>query len=198
MTPTESSMCKEDVRVHVRARRRGLDPAQRDALDQRIRKHLAAGVRERSVTSIAAFLAIDGEPDLEPALNTLVAERIELALPVLIGAEKRTLELHRWHRNSVMQPNDFGIREPRDGAPCRLPSVEIVFMPLVAYDRTGTRLGMGGGFYDRMLGQSGNARRPLRVGVAYALQEEPSLPRDSWDIPLDAIVNENGWFSFPL
>lgn len=67
----------------------------------------------------------------------------------------------------------------------------MIFLPLVAFDRTGTRLGMGGGYYDRSLArQSTTKTRPLRVGLAHSIQEVTQLERQAWDIPLDLIATE--------
>ncbi len=68
-----------------------------------------------------------------------------------------------------------------------------MLLPLVAWDRTGTRLGMGSGWYDRTLAR--DTIRASRVGVGWALQEADALPRDDWDLPLDAVVTERGWFT---
>ena len=66
--------------------------------------------------------------------------------------------------------------------------VGIIVLPLVGWDRQGTRLGMGGGYYDRSLaGVSG----PLLAGLAYSVQESTVLPRDQWDVPLDIVVTED-------
>ena len=79
-----------------------------------------------------------------------------------------------------------------------LDSLDLVLLPLVAYDASGARLGMGGGYYDRWLDPSRSAQVPVRVGVAYHCQQFPRVPMEAWDAPMDAIVNEDGWFSFPL
>jgi 5-formyltetrahydrofolate cyclo-ligase len=63
-------------------------------------------------------------------------------------------------------------------------------MPLLGFDRQGTRLGYGGGYYDRTLAALG--KRPLLVGFAFALQEIDHIPREGHDVPLDIIVTEEG------
>jgi 5-formyltetrahydrofolate cyclo-ligase len=67
---------------------------------------------------------------------------------------------------------------------------EVLIVPLVAFDRSGTRLGYGGGFYDRTLAML-RAQGPVHaVGFAYAAQEAPELPREGTDARLDAVVTE--------
>jgi len=67
---------------------------------------------------------------------------------------------------------------------------------LVAYDLQGNRLGMGAGYYDRELESLRDSTTPLRIGIAYSLQEVSLLPKDDWDISLHGVVNESGWFTF--
>ena len=67
-------------------------------------------------------------------------------------------------------------------------------MPLLGFDRFGTRLGYGGGYYDRTLQQL--KKRPLLVGIAFAAQELDTIPREPHDVPLDMIVTEQGARSF--
>ncbi len=69
---------------------------------------------------------------------------------------------------------------------------QILIVPLVAFSRTGGRLGYGGGFYDRTLEQLRAQGPVMAVGFAYAAQEDPALPIESTDQPLDLIVTEQG------
>ncbi|HSZ74505.1 MAG TPA: 5-formyltetrahydrofolate cyclo-ligase, partial [Rhizomicrobium sp.] len=64
----------------------------------------------------------------------------------------------------------------------------VVFVPLLAFDARGHRLGYGGGYYDRTL----SALKPIAIGIAYAGQEVAELPRQDHDHPLDAILTEQG------
>ena len=74
-------------------------------------------------------------------------------------------------------------------------SFDMLIMPLVGYDLQGNRLGLGSGYYDRYLEPLRDSPAPLRVGVAYSLQEVAPLKPDSWDISLHALVNELGCFT---
>lgn len=93
--------------------------------------------------------------------------------------------------------NRFGILEPDRNwyQMAKLWSIDLLLMPLVAFDSTGTRMGMGGGFYDRSfayLKQRGHWHKPHLLGTAFELQRVEGLPRQQWDIPLHSVVTERG------
>lgn len=140
-----------------------------------------------------AYVPIRTEINVLPAMNALHALGKHIAVPVIIenGAP---LEFHRWTPEMAMKIGAFGANIP-ENADELLP--DIVLAPLVAFDETGTRLGYGGGFYDRTLETLRKVKPVLFVGIAYSGQEMAELPRDATDIALDAIITERGchWFS---
>jgi 5-formyltetrahydrofolate cyclo-ligase len=100
------------------------------------------------------------------------------------------LRFTRWRPGQALRANRYGIGEPV--ALARPPRLDLVVLPLVAFDAQGRRLGMGGGYYDRRLARARATRRPLRVGYAFALQEVASVPAAAHDVALDAVVTERG------
>jgi 5-formyltetrahydrofolate cyclo-ligase len=93
--------------------------------------------------------------------------------------------------------NCFGIPEPAgaSGRWLRGAELDVVLAPLVAFDRAGHRLGMGGGFYDRtfrFVVRRAEWRRPWIIGLAYDFQRVDALPVERWDVPLHAVVTESG------
>jgi 5-formyltetrahydrofolate cyclo-ligase len=186
---------KASLRRHFRDRRRVIDAQQRAVFDQCIRQHLAQAMATRPLREVSAFMAFDGEPDLAPLLQQWHAAGTRLVLPVVPADRERGLSLLRWEPGAGMSSNHLGIREPQTGAQRQLADLDLLLMPLVAYDEQGNRLGMGAGYYDRLLASSTSSECPLRVGVAYACQRAEQLPRDAWDIPLHAVVTEDGWFT---
>jgi 5-formyltetrahydrofolate cyclo-ligase len=104
-------------------------------------------------------------------------------------------------RSTSWKRNRFGITEPdmkwKDTLHAR--QLDVVLMPLVAFDRNGHRLGMGGGYYDRTLSFRRSRKhwlKPLLIGVAHSIQEHSGLPTNPWDIPVDAIITESDILSF--
>jgi 5-formyltetrahydrofolate cyclo-ligase len=96
-----------------------------------------------------------------------------------------------WPAGAALRRNRYGITEPR-GIRHHLAAarLDLVIMPLVAFDADGNRLGMGGGYYDRALARR-NHRRIL-VGVAFSVQQSPAVPALPWDVPLDIVITEQG------
>lgn len=145
---------------------------------------------------IALYLANDGEIDPEWLRQLAESAGKEVFLPLLHPFRHNSLLFQRHQAGRTLASNRFGIAEPRLGDEPLAPawSLDVVFMPLVAFDSTGNRLGMGGGFYDRTFARAPRRHhfRPLLVGLAHAFQQVESLPREPWDIPLDAIATDRG------
>ncbi len=104
-------------------------------------------------------------------------DRVAMTLHAVDGAEK------------LVSVGHLGMREPLSDCPVvELNEIDIAFLPGLAWDRAGNRLGRGAGYYDRHFAQVGDG--PIRVGLFFAAQEVIGVPADPWDIPLDAIVTE--------
>ena len=95
-----------------------------------------------------------------------------------------------------MKKNRYGIPEPTGTGMVQVPEIDLVLLPLVGWDRFGSRLGMGAGYYDRALQPFAQSDRPLRVGVAYRVQQVEKLPAEPWDIQLHGMLTESGWIEF--
>ena len=130
-----------------------------------------------------AYVAWRDEPDILPMLAGL-AEAGALALPHHAG---RVAEMHfrRWRQDESLVKGPWGTQQPADDAPIAVP--DIIFCPLVGFDRRGGRIGQGGGHYDRYFAAHPG---PLRIGIGWSVQEIDATPRESTDIALDAILTE--------
>ena len=85
----------------------------------------------------------------------------------------------------------FGASEPSTGAALDPSAIDVVVTPAVAFDRSGRRVGYGGGFYDRFFPRT--RTDTLRIGIGFDLQlVEEELPGGHFDLGLDAIVTESG------
>ena len=145
----------------------------------------------------AYFTQDDGELDSLPLVSRLWAAGKTVGVPVLSG--RGEMDFYQVKPDTPLVANRYGIPEPRKGRYLNPLSLSVLFMPLVAFDDQGNRLGMGAGYYDRYLGRLPSNLRPLLVGLAHAVQHSPDpLPRQSWDVPLDAVATEAGWRSLSL
>lgn len=199
MPMLSSEKSKSLLRDQYRTLRKQLDSATRHQHDLAIQRHLLGECLQRSPRVVGAFWPFDGEPNVSPALYDLAKAGITVALPNLQRTTTGTLMTFRqWQPQGRMTTNYYGIGESEHTVEINLSAIDILLMPMVAYDPQGNRLGMGAGFYDRLLAGVRDEPRPARVGVAFAAQQAASLPAQEWDIPLHAVVNENGWFTCPL
>jgi 5-formyltetrahydrofolate cyclo-ligase len=99
-------------------------------------------------------------------------------------------------RESPWRYNRLGIAEPQGGETLGARWLDVVFLPLVGFDRSGVRLGAGGGFYDRAFAFRQLRRAwhaPRLVGLAYGFQEVASIGAAAHDVLMDAVVTEQGF-----
>ncbi|MEP5765752.1 MAG: 5-formyltetrahydrofolate cyclo-ligase [Halieaceae bacterium] len=187
---SDSASRKAALRQQARARRHSLTRWQQrqHALQLRDRVRRMPGFRQ--CRHIALYWARDGEIDPQPLLQLCWRSGKTVYLPC-IGSQ-RQLEFRRYARGDRLHKNRFGIPEPGPGAPRReVAGLHLIVMPLVAFSWAGTRLGMGGGFYDRALRQvSGRGRGPYLLGAAHSCQQLEDMRGDHWDVAVHGIVTE--------
>lgn len=186
---------KQQIRSAIRRQRQSLTAARQRQNSKQLANQIARqGFFLRS-RRIALYLANDGEINPNSLLHLAHAAGKKIYLPVLHPFSHNRLHFLPHTPGQTLKLNRFGIGEPplQGAKPAPSWSLDAVFFPLVAFDRDGNRLGMGGGFYDRTFARSPRCHhfRPLLIGLAHSFQEVDSLPRESWDIPLDAIATEN-------
>ena len=142
----------------------------------------------RSESTIGAYWPIKGEFDALPALyrwSEAHADR-RIGLPV-IDRETKQLRFHVWYPGCPMEEDAYGIPKPKDTEAFE---PQLLLVPCVGYGPGGLRLGYGGGFYDRTL--AALTPRPFTIGVGYSHGWVPWLEGEPHDVPLDAILTEEG------
>jgi 5-formyltetrahydrofolate cyclo-ligase len=133
-------------------------------------------------------------PEINPALITgALQKNATICLPRVAGPVQ-PLVFHEINAGDGLQPGFAGIPEPSAGRQQVVP--DIVLVPLTAVDRSGHRLGQGGGYYDRTIAQVRALRRLLVVGLAYECQVVDSVPHDPDDETLDALVTPDRFLRF--
>lgn len=191
LTHAETAEAKRLARKEAQAARRRAHEANglMAAIDVSMRFLSAIDPPKKSIVS--AFLSIGSELDTGPLLNNLWARGCRVALP-RVEAKDAPLSFRLYNEGDQLVQESFGTRAPAESAEAVDPDILIV--PMLAFDRAGFRLGYGGGFYDRSLEALRQRKTVLAVGVAFAAQELPQVPRDETDQPLDWIVTEKQAF----
>ncbi len=180
---------RQDIRTHVRHLRRGLTSEQQQQAAVHVAEHAINFPPVQQAKKIAIFLSFDGELNTRPLIARFWQHNQQVYLPVLHPFARGQLLFFRYDTDTLLTPNRLRIPEPpldmRNLA--TLSELDVVMVPLVAFDKQGQRLGMGGGFYDRTL-QNWQQHNVLPVGLAHDCQQVEALPVAEWDIPLKAII----------
>jgi len=188
---------KETLRREMRDRLRGMSPALRAEASLVICQaaaNLPAFLKSRCV---ALFAPLPSEPDVHPLIEEAWAQGKRVVLPLMIKhGDTPKLDWHAvtsWE--DVVVPGPFGLREPDPLGCPRVPMAELdcVFVPGVAFDAEGYRLGRGGGYYDSFLGLA--PRSLTSVGLMFSVQKVPLVPREPHDQKLRTILTEDGLLS---
>lgn len=189
------------LRRELRARRRSLSPREQHLHGVLVARHLAGNAVFRRARRIAVYLPNDGEVDTASLVALSRAMGKALYLPALSSFRERRLMFVEWREGTRLVRNRYGIPEPRRRSGRIVPAVklDLVVTPLVAFDECGTRLGMGGGYYDVTFARRNRHprwKRPHLMGFAHAFQQVSVIERGGWDIPLDSVVTEKGLLRF--
>lgn len=130
-------------------------------------------------------------PEVETsALITALNHRGVRVIVPIIERETCGLRLSYLPDPGVLVPSTFGVPEPIGSElPARPEDVEVVVLPMLAFDAEGNRLGYGAGYYDRFLCRYPH---PKKIGIAYACQQAERIPAEENDVTMDYIVTEKG------
>jgi 5-formyltetrahydrofolate cyclo-ligase len=185
---------RSKLRADMAARRTALGAPARIAAAEGVMRSLEQLPEFMVDPNVAGYWAVRGEVPLNLAVARLSSRDQHYFLPVLDRSAPHTLRFAEFRAGAALVPNRFGIPEPRDSATIPAQELDVVLLPLLAFDARGNRLGTGGGWYDTTFSfLRGQARpaRPLLVGIGYAFQQVDALPAESWDVPLDCIATEH-------
>jgi 5-formyltetrahydrofolate cyclo-ligase len=148
---------------------------------------------------IACYWPFDSELDTAPIIELIKQANKTCYLPVIKNTEDKALDFVSYVQGDELCENQYAIMEPLKKRHQVAPeTLDLVLMPLVAFDAEGHRLGTGGGFYDttfEFMHEQIN-KKPLLVGVGYAMQQAAALPADPWDVTLVGVVTEKTFMKF--
>jgi 5-formyltetrahydrofolate cyclo-ligase len=191
---------RQQLRKTMREQRQQLSVKQQNTHARQLAKILTLNRHFNQATDVAFYLAEDGEISPEFAIKMAWQQKKNVYLPV-ISPYGNSLFFALYTPNTRMKRNRFGIAEPATPIrQCkRAHQLQLICMPLVGFDLTGNRLGMGGGFYDRSLHfrhHQKSWRKPRLIGFAHECQKLEQLPVEDWDIPVDGVVTEEKLYRF--
>jgi 5-formyltetrahydrofolate cyclo-ligase len=151
-----------------------------------VASNVLANVPIDKAAVVGGYWPIGTEMDVRPLLTALYERGHVCGLPV--AHRGRPLTFHRWRPNDRLLRGRFDIQVPDHNTPTVDP--DVFFVPMLAFDASGMRIGYGGGYYDRTVAAI-RARKPLlAVGIAYAAQEVERVPSEKFDQRLDWVVTE--------
>ncbi|MBL8250419.1 MAG: 5-formyltetrahydrofolate cyclo-ligase [Candidatus Competibacter sp.] len=190
---------RDGLRQRMREARRRLTAVERAEAAAAVARRVTGWPPFGAAARIAGYWACAGELDPQPLLAAAREAGKDVYLPIVVDAPSRGLRFAPYRPGCPLRPNRFSIPEPDvPSATWLMPeALELVLLPLVAFDATGVRVGMGGGFYDRSFAflrdSDDRGRRPWLLGLGYEFQKSPGpLAPEPWDVPLHAVVTDEG------
>lgn len=176
---------KAKIRHEVKTRRNSLTPTTIAAWSDQITQYLLPLLDEYQ--TVMVYVSKSPEVETRPLIHHLLSRGKRVIVPI-IERETGTLRLSYLTNTDVLVTSTFNVPEPiGNEIPASAADVEAAIIPLIAFDITGNRLGYGAGYYDRFLHAHPSI---LKIGVAFSLQQAPSIPDDTRDVRMDIIVTE--------
>jgi 5-formyltetrahydrofolate cyclo-ligase len=185
MPDTPSQEKKKLLRDHARAVRSTLSPA--EILEKS--GYICRNVLELldGANPLLVYVSKPSEVNTKALIRQLIAEGKTVVVPI-IEKETKTLRLSYLHDPAVLQESTFHVPEPvGHELPALASDVKAVIIPMLAFDKSGNRLGYGAGYYDRFLSTYPHL---TRIGLAFACQEVKEIPADATDAGMDIIVTD--------
>jgi 5-formyltetrahydrofolate cyclo-ligase len=185
---------KAAVRKQLRTLRRALNPALHRRHSRQAASAIARLPQFRCGRRVAVYLSFDREADTSHLIAAAQRRGVRLFVPVVIDRRHRRLAFYPLSERT--RRGAFGIREPVGrGAAVAARWLNLIVVPFVGVDAGGRRLGMGGGFYDRIAAFRGLRkfwRRPLLIGFGLDCQRVDDVGAELWDLRFDATATESG------
>jgi 5-formyltetrahydrofolate cyclo-ligase len=185
---------KAQLRAEAAARREAAHAADPTA-GERLAALLPPALWPANGAMVSGYWPFRSEIDPRPLMHALAEAGARLALPVTPAkGSDQPLSFRLWDAAHTLAPGHFGVHEP----PAQAQAVEpdLVLVPLLAFDRTGHRLGYGAGHYDRTLARLRRLKPVVALGLAYAAQAVETLPAGPYDQKLDGVLTERAYIPF--
>lgn len=192
---------KNQIRAHIRAQRQRLTPEFQIKCAEQCQQIIINSNILDNKNNIAFYISHNNELNLQPLIEHCLSNNKNCYLPVL---DNQHLNFVQYDQHTEFELNKYKIPEPitKNKSYCiAAQNLDLVFLPLVAFNKSGQRLGMGGGFYDRTFDFLANSvnnykSKPILIGIAYHLQYIDFIPNEPWDIKIHGVATEKEFIRF--
>ncbi|MCH7337909.1 5-formyltetrahydrofolate cyclo-ligase [Acinetobacter sp. NIPH 2699] len=186
------------LRKQLRLRRRQLTHFQQKQAEQQVLNQLRRLNAFKSATKIGLYLHAFGEIHTQKIIELCFQHKKQVYLPMICNMNQKLVWVKisvNQYKNKRLSHHPLGMKEPMASRGKHISTLDLLIMPLLACDHLGTRIGMGGGFYDRTLATA--KHHPYRLGLAHSFQYvDTPLFRQKWDQPLDALLTPTQQYRF--
>lgn len=185
---------KQQIRREKQRLRRNLSKVQQRTAAHQLARRVASSLPYLRARRVALYWPCQGEINPLPLLSVGRSSLPKQWYLPVVG--QQSMVFYPYEPGQSLIPNRYGIPEPpHGGSGIPVWMLDLVLVPLVAFDANRNRLGMGGGFYDRCFQSSRTAvKAPYLMGVAHDIQIVDDLPTEEWDITLQAVATERRWY----
>lgn len=180
-------MNKQEMRQRLLQKRRAVPSELLAVYSGQIEENVMAFIKEKKPETVMLYAAFNREAETQGIMKRLLERGICVGLPKC--GSNGQMETYRIRSLSALCPGRFGILEPPEKELIRPEKLDMVFVPGCGFGRDGSRLGYGGGYYDRYLPK---ADRAVKIGLGYGFTVADSLPRENFDILMDVLITEQG------
>lgn len=191
---------RASIRSQIREKRNSLSELQQKEAENALNINFFHNVSLPENARIGCYLSNDGELGTSLLIQSLWFKKHHVYLPIIHPFNKHNLLFQRYENSSPMKSNRYGILEPKLNCSEVSPvsALDVLLLPLVAFDANGNRMGMGGGFYDRTLARYYQEQwsKPRLIGLAHDCQQVERLPTEAWDVPLQAILTPTTFYQW--
>ena len=175
---------KSSIRTYLLKQRQLLSVDQISVLSAQITSNISSSPYFQQAQTVALYYPVNNEVNLLDLINQHPGKTY--LLPVVNNNQSMLFKTS--HPHSQLSKNKYGIAEPQAGKTINHKDIDLCLMPLVGFSRCGNRLGMGGGYYDRYFALNQfQLKATILAGIAYDFQEDDTILKDPWDIPLTLI-----------
>ena len=183
---------KKQLRKEIIARRDALPEQMRTTASLQISQQVIATDEFKKAQTVFLFASFGSEVNTRSLMDEVIKNRRKLILPRVDIQEKTMRLYHVKNPDTELIPGVWDIPQP-DPTQCELCSadeIDCIILPGVAYDKSGGRMGYGGGFYDRLLASLTPEQFSCAIGICFEVQLVKQVPRDAHDLPVPIICTE--------